>query len=127
MFLILHSIYRPNLPLLLEIFDYLCITIICKPGCDVIKFEIKLIFLIKLCCYMTKKSRQKLKYLENELNISTFFIFKGLSAAKICLRPESVSLIPYKNELNTISSQKRFLVTLSNKRTVIKIKLNTYF
>ena len=29
-------------------------------------FEINLIFLIKPFCYMTKKSRQKFKYLENE-------------------------------------------------------------
>ena len=33
---------------------------------DVIKFEINLIFLTKPFRYMTKKSRQKLKYLENE-------------------------------------------------------------
>ena len=33
---------------------------------DVINLEINLIFLIKLFCYMTKKSRQKFKYLENE-------------------------------------------------------------
>ena len=35
-------------------------------GCDVIHFEINLIFLIKPFFYMTKKSRQKLKYLEND-------------------------------------------------------------
>ena len=35
-------------------------------GCDVINFEINLIFLIKPFFYMTKKSRQKLKYLEND-------------------------------------------------------------
>ena len=29
-------------------------------------FEIKLIFLIKSFIYMTKKSKQKFKYLENE-------------------------------------------------------------
>ena len=34
--------------------------------CDVINFEINLIFLIKPFFYMTKKSRQKLKYLEND-------------------------------------------------------------
>ena len=32
------------------------------------KFEISLIFLIKPFRYMTKKSRQKRKYLENEKN-----------------------------------------------------------
>ena len=46
---------------------------------------------------MTKKSRQKLKYLENEKSIGmkqkAFFInFKGLSVAKNCLRPESAPL-----------------------------------
>ena len=30
------------------------------------KFKIKLTFLIKLFCYMAKKSRQKRKYPENE-------------------------------------------------------------
>ena len=34
--------------------------------CDVINFETNLGFLIKTFFYMTKKSRQKLKYLENE-------------------------------------------------------------
>ena len=33
---------------------------------DVIKFEINIIFLIKPFFYMTKKSRQKFKDLENE-------------------------------------------------------------
>ena len=47
---------------------------------------------------MTKKSRQKLKYLENEKSfwdeIKTFLIiFKGLSDAKNCLRPESSPLM----------------------------------
>ena len=36
------------------------------PGCDVINSEINLIFLIKLFFYMTEKSRQKFKYLENK-------------------------------------------------------------
>ena len=69
-FLMLHSINWPNfivgLPLLLEIMGNMCITIVCYSGCDVIKFEINLIFLIKLFWDMTKKSRQKLKYLKNE-------------------------------------------------------------
>ena len=37
-----------------------CISIVSLLGCDVIKFE------IKTFRYITKKSRQKLKYLENE-------------------------------------------------------------
>ena len=69
-FLMLYSIYWPNfnvwLPLFLDILVNMCITIVCEPGCYVIKFEINLIFLIKMFCYMTKKSRQKLKYNENE-------------------------------------------------------------
>ena len=40
----------------------MCITIV-NQAIDVIKLEIKIIFLIKLFCYMTKKSRQKFKYL----------------------------------------------------------------
>ena len=42
-----------------------CYTV-CFPGCDFINFEINLIFLIKWFFYMTKKSRQKCRYLENE-------------------------------------------------------------
>ena len=44
------------------------ISIVCFPGCDVIIFETKLIFLIKPFFYMTEKSRQKLKYVDNEKN-----------------------------------------------------------
>ena len=82
------------LPLLLEILGGMCIKIICERGCNVIKFKINLIFLIKPFRYMTKKSRQKLKYLENERSFwgeiqKTFFIiFKGLLVAKNCLRPD---------------------------------------
>ena len=68
-FLMLYSINWPNcvwLRLLLEILGNMCIAIACLPGCDVMNFEINLIFLIKPFLYMTKKSTQKLKYLENE-------------------------------------------------------------
>ena len=41
------------------------IVIVCFPGCDVMNFKINLSFLIKLFFYVTKKSRQKLKYLQN--------------------------------------------------------------
>ena len=41
-------------------------SIVCFPSCDVKNFEINLIFLIKPFFYMTKKSKQKFKYLENE-------------------------------------------------------------
>ena len=46
---------------------------------------------------MTKKPRQKLKYLEKEKSFqggieSIFIIFKGLSTAKNCLTPENTPL-----------------------------------
>ena len=44
----------------------MCVLQLFVNSCDVIKLEINLIFLMKLFCYMTKKSRQKFKYLENE-------------------------------------------------------------
>ena len=70
MFLMVHSINWPNfiawLSLLLEMLVNVCIAIVCLPGCDVIDFEINLIFLTKPFSYMTKKSRHKLKYLQNE-------------------------------------------------------------
>ena len=70
MFLVLDFINLPNFivwwPLLLEILGNKSITIVCKPGYEVIKLEINLIFLIKPFCYMTKMSRQKPKYFENE-------------------------------------------------------------
>ena len=92
-FLMLHSSNWPYfvawLILVLEILGNTCITIVCQPGCDVIKFEINLIFLIKPFRYMTKKSRQKYKYLENkksfwgEIKNIFQYIFKGLSVVKI--------------------------------------------
>ena len=92
MSLVLHSFNWPKLifwlPLLLEILYNMRITIVCWPGCDVIKFEINRIFLIRPLWYMTKKSRQKLKFLENERSFwgkikRIFRHFKGLSVAKI--------------------------------------------
>ena len=47
---------------------------------------------------MSKKSIQRLKYLENEksfwaeIKMIFFIIFKAFSVAKNCLRPESLSL-----------------------------------
>ena len=52
--------------LLLKILGNMRIKIVCWPGCDAIKFETNVIFLIKPFRCMTKKSRQKSKYLENE-------------------------------------------------------------
>ena len=51
MCLMLYSINWPNfvawLPSLLEILGNMCIAIVCYPGCDVMDFEINLIFLIE--------------------------------------------------------------------------------
>ena len=51
MFLMLYSINWPSftawLPLLLEILGNICIAIVCYPGCDVMDFEINLIFRIE--------------------------------------------------------------------------------
>ena len=70
MFLMICSINWPNsidwLPFLLEILFNMCIAIVCWLAGDVIDFEINLIFLIRPFSYTTKKSRRKLKYLENE-------------------------------------------------------------
>ena len=69
-FLTLYSINWPNFIVKLsvppEILGNICIAIVCFPVCDVISFEIILIFLIKPFFCMIKKLRQKFKYLENE-------------------------------------------------------------
>ena len=52
-------------PLLLEILGNMCIAIVCFPDSDIINFEINIISVIKFL-YMTKKSRKKIEYLENE-------------------------------------------------------------
>ena len=69
-FLMSCSINWPNfitwLSLLLEILGKMCIPIVCYPGCDAMDFKIIIFFLIDPFFYMTKKSWQKLKYLENE-------------------------------------------------------------
>ena len=68
------SVNWPNfivwLPLLLVILGNTRIAIACYSGFDVINFEINLIFPIKSFFYMTKKSRQKIKYHENKESFS---------------------------------------------------------
>ena len=97
-FLILHAINWPNfivwLSLLLKILGNICIEIVCYLACDVIKYQISLIFLTKPFRYMTKNSRQNLKYLENEKSFwaemkIVFHFFKEISDAKSCVRPGS--------------------------------------
>ena len=71
MFLMLHSINWPNF------IEWL-------PGCEVIKFEMKLIFLSKPLCYMTKKSgqkRQNEKSFPGEIK-STFHHFQRVFISK---------------------------------------------
>ena len=67
LFLKLNSINWPSfiawLPLLLEILVNRCIAIVCWPGCDVIEFEIDLIFLIKPFSYMLSLKNIKTKIL----------------------------------------------------------------
>ena len=67
-FLMLYSINWRNfitwLSLLIGILVNMFIANACY--CDVIDFEINLIYLIKPFSFMTKKSRQKFKYLKNE-------------------------------------------------------------
>ena len=69
-FFMSYSIDSPNfivwLPIFLEILGNMGLVIVCWPGCIVINFEINLIFLIKPFFYVTKKSRKKIKYLENK-------------------------------------------------------------
>ena len=102
MFLIIHSINRLNfivwLSLLLHILGDVCITVVCYPGCNVIKFDINLIFLIKLFCYITKSQDKNLNILRTKRAFDVkqkafFIIFKGLSSAKNCIRAECASLI----------------------------------
>ena len=73
----------------------MCIAPVCCPSCDVINFEINLIFLIKP--FFTEKSKQNINDLRAKITfkskIKAFaFIFKGLSVGKNCLRPEGVPL-----------------------------------
>ena len=55
----------------LEILGNMCIATVCFPYCDTINFEINLVLLLKPFFYMTKKSGQKFKYLENEKSFSS--------------------------------------------------------
>ena len=67
------------------------IAIVLEPGCDVINFEINLIFLIKLFFFMTKRSRQKLKYLENE--IKGFQLPKIVSGIRLFLHKNTDKIL----------------------------------
>ena len=64
-FSFLYSCTWPNfvvwLPLLHEILGDICIAIVCYPGCDVMNFEINLIFLIKQFFLHDQKVTTKIK------------------------------------------------------------------
>ena len=63
-FLMLYSVNWPNLitwlPLLLEKLRNMCIAIVCYPGCDVMDFEINLIFLIETFFLHNQKVQTKI-------------------------------------------------------------------
>ena len=94
MFLKLYSTNWTNfivrLPLLLEILGNMWIAIVYFPGCDVMNFEINFIFLSKSFFYLTKNSRQKLKYREKkksfqaEIKSSFHHFYRALSCQKLC-------------------------------------------
>ena len=68
--LLLSSVDRPNfivwLSLLCEILGNMCIGIACKPGCDVMDFEVSLIFQIKLFFLHDQNDVRKTYYLEDK-------------------------------------------------------------
>ena len=88
------------LPLLCEILDNMCITIVCKLDCAPWILRLTLSFQSSRFSYMAKKSLQKRKYLDNEKSFkdgikSVFHNFKGLSVKQITqtfLKGESPTL-----------------------------------
>ena len=73
--------------LLCEILDNMWIAFACKPGRDVMNFEVNLICLIKPFFLHEQKSWQKFRYLENKKNLIKqkpfFMIFKEFSLKQI--------------------------------------------
>ena len=63
-----------------EILGNMCIAMVCKPGCDVMNFEVNLIFLIKPFFLHEQKLVTK-TYLENEKSIFHHFL-KGFQSCK---------------------------------------------
>ena len=92
-FLLLYSITWTNfdiwLPLFLQILDNMYIVIVCLPGCDVINFEINLIFLTKMLFLHDQKGKTKIliSWEQKELlrwnkkHFSLFFEGKPFTAA----------------------------------------------
>ena len=64
-FFLLYSIDWPNFIAWLNLLFEVLVIVFC-PACDVINIKINLTFLIKPLSWMTKKSGQKCKYVENK-------------------------------------------------------------
>ena len=92
-FVLLYFINWPNfivwLLLLCEIFDNMCLAIVCKPSCDAMNFEVNLILLIKSFFLHDQNvvTKTKISSERKELlrwNKKAFFIIpKGLSIKQI--------------------------------------------
>ena len=59
----------------------MCIAIVCFPGCDVMNFEINLIFLIKPFSALPKSQDKNLNILRKKISIIIFIIYKEHSVA----------------------------------------------
>ena len=111
MSLMLYSVNWPTfivwLLLFLEILGNMCIAIVCYPCCDVMSFEINLIFLIKPFFFIWPKTKTKsvlrTKRAFLRWNKKTFFIiFKGLLVEKVCLRPDNAPLTVFRYDRNKL-------------------------
>ena len=75
----------------------MCITIVCQPGCDVIRFEVNLTFLLSRFATWPKSQDKNLNILRTKRSSEVkqkaiFIIFKMISFAKNCLLPKSALL-----------------------------------
>ena len=106
------------LSLPLAILDDMCILIICCPVCDVINFESNHSFLIKALFYMTKKSWQKFKCLNNKKSLATFkrFFIYLTNFRRMWVHWWRVTFHYKKNVLNL-----SFLFTIMSCRTFLRI------
>ena len=121
-FLTLYFISWPNfivwLPLLLEILINMCIEIICCSFCDVISFEINHNFPIKPFFYITKKLRQKCKYLKNEKKFyheikSIFYHFyRAFNFQKLCQTREWKNIYLSELQLKKVSNFRSIIFRL---------------
>ena len=87
LFFKLYSISLSNfivlLAKLLEILGNMCITIACFPGCDIINFEMKFFFLIKLLFTWPKNQDKKLDILRTQRGSKAKSILKDPQFSKI--------------------------------------------